>query len=321
LIRRVEIDRVVRSAVDAADAVILRVPSAIGGIVQRNCARTGSPYSVEVVGDPYSVFAPGAVGHPLRTGLRWWFTRDLRRQCAGACAAAYVTRTTLQLRYPARRDALTTDYSSIVLNAEAFVRHHRVARSAASALQLVSVGSLDQLYKGPDVLIDAVAKCVEQGLDLKLVWVGDGKHRRELEDRAAALGLSGHVRFAGQLGRDAVFAHLDRADLFVLPSRTEGLPRAMIEAMARALPCIGSSVGGIPELLSPDDMVPPGDASRLARRIAQVVGDSERMTRMSARNLEKAREYNEETLRARRLEFYSHVREATERWARVAGTG
>jgi glycosyltransferase involved in cell wall biosynthesis len=111
-----------------------------------------------------------------------------------------------------------------------------------------------------------------------------------------------------------VRAALDHADLFVLPSRTEGLPRAMIEAMARALPCIGSTVGGIPELLPPEDLVPPGDAAALARKIREVVCDPDRMARMSARNLEQARQYREDALSGRRIAFYQRVREVTEAW-------
>ena len=123
------------------------------------------------------------------------------------------------------------------------------------------------------------------------------------------------MRFLGQLSAgEAVRALLDAADLFLLPSRTEGLPRAMIEAMARALPCIGSTVGGIPELLAPEDMVPPGDAGALARKIREVVTDPERMCLMSARNLEVAREYRDDLLRERRTAFYRHVRTQTEQW-------
>src|SRR5207253_6445170 len=118
------------------------------------------------------------------------------------------------------------------------------------------------------------------------------QYRSELESRANAAGLNGAARFRGQLASpDAVRAELDRADLFVLPSRQEGLPRAMLEAMARGLPCIGSTVGGIPELLPAEDLVPPGDASALTQKIHDVLGDPQRMARMSARNLEKAREY------------------------------
>jgi len=120
------------------------------------------------------------------------------------------------------------------------------------------------------------------------------------------------VRFAGRLpAGEAVRAELDGSDLFILPSYQEGLPRAMIEAMARGLPCIGSTVGGIPELVPEEDRVRAGDAAGLARRIREVVSDTERMARMSARNLEKAAEYREDVLRARRNAFYRYLRQAT----------
>src|SRR5262249_10510127 len=159
----------------------------------------------------------------------------------------------------------------------------------------------------PHVLIDAVAQCVRGGLDLQLVMVGDGKHRPELEAQAVTLGIGARVRFLGQLTAGGpVRTQLDRADLFVLPSFTEGLPRAMVEAMARALPCLGSTAGGIPELLPPEDMVPPGNRTALAAKIREVVTDPERLARMSARNLALAREYDEKFLRQQRIDFYRY---------------
>jgi glycosyltransferase involved in cell wall biosynthesis len=145
--------------------------------------------------------------------------------------------------------------------------------------------------------------------DLHLTVIGDGRARPEFEALAASCGIAEQTVFAGQLAagqsmRDA----LDRADLFVAPSRTEGLPRAMIEAMARGLPSIGSTAGGIPELLEPEDMVPPGDADALARKILDVVDDPERLQRMSACNLHRARDYLSETLAARRGEFYQTLK-------------
>jgi glycosyltransferase involved in cell wall biosynthesis len=153
-----------------------------------------------------------------------------------------------------------------------------------------------------------------------VLFAGDGKHRPELQARAAALGLGNDVVFHGRLpAGERVRALLDQADAFVLPSRAEGLPRAMIEAMARALPCIGSTVGGIPELLPPEDLVPPGDAAALARKIREVLTDPERLAQMSARNVQKAKEYSEDVLRARRLAFYRQVREKTEAWRKTPG--
>jgi glycosyltransferase involved in cell wall biosynthesis len=165
------------------------------------------------------------------------------------------------------------------------------------------------------VLLDAVAICVGKGLDLRLTIIGDGKYRSELKTRTETLGLAERVYFLGQLtAGDPVREQLDNADLFVLPSLTEGLPRAMIEAMARALPCIGSTVGGIPELLMPEDMVPAGDAAALACKIYEVVTAPERMARMSERNLARARDYSNEALHPRRISFYQYLRAETTRW-------
>jgi hypothetical protein len=134
------------------------------------------------------------------------------------------------------------------------------------------------------------------------------------------LGIGERVHFRGQLtAGEAVRAELDAADLFCMPSRTEGMPRAMLEAMARALPCIGSTVGGIPELLPPEDLVPPGDVAALAAKIRDSIGDPVRMAAMSARNLERAHRYREEILRERRTECYRALRARTEAWQREGG--
>ncbi len=307
------------AAVGPADAVIFRAPSAIAGQIEPALRRAGHPYGVEVLGDPYDVFAPGAVRHPLRPFFRWWFPARLRRLCAGAAASGYVTEHALQRRYPPAPAAFTTYYSDVELSEGAFVAAPRAPRRDGT-FTLVTVGSLAQMYKAPDVQIDAVARLVRDGLDLRLVLVGDGKHRPELEARAAALGMADRVVFRGQLTAGAAVRDaLDAADIFCMPSRTEGMPRAMIEAMARGLPCIGSTMGGIPELLPPEDMAPPGDVAALAEMIRAVVTDPARMARMSARNWERARMYGEDALRARRTGFYRALRQRTEAWAERDG--
>jgi glycosyltransferase involved in cell wall biosynthesis len=318
LLQAQRVRRAAINAVDANDAVILRVSSQIAACVELLLRRTAHPYGVEVVCDPYEIFAPGSVRHPLRPFFRWWFPRQLRRQCARACAAAYVTKHFLQRRYPPALGAFSTSYSDVELPDSAFVSAPRLPRQGVRTFAIVTVGSLAQIYKAVDVLIDAVAACVREGLELKLVIVGDGKHRAELEAQAAKLGLGERVCFRGQLTTgDAVYAQLDQADLFVLPSKTEGLPRAIIEAMVRGLPCIGSTVGGIPELLPPEDMVPPGDVAALARKIREVLTDPERMGRMSTCNLGKAKEFREQILFERRTVFYRYVRERTEVWLKT----
>lgn len=309
----------IRGALAKPMAVNLRVPCPLGEMLWRYLD-PGRPYSVEVVGDPHGTFAPGAVHHPLRRAFRWWFGRQLRRQCWGACASSYVTEDVLQSIYPSAAGAFSTHYSSIDLTEEAFSKRPRSGESNAGRMHLVTVGSLSRPYKATDVLIDAVARCVESGLNVDLTIVGEGRHRSRLEDQVAAAGLESRVRFTGQLtSRAAIRRQLDQADLFILPSRHEGLPKALIEAMARGLPCIGSDVGGIPELLSAEDLVPSGDVNALAARIQDVVADGKRLARMSARNLERARAYRSDALRARRVKFYRYLETKTEEWLAERG--
>jgi glycosyltransferase involved in cell wall biosynthesis len=305
--------RSVRRAIGPRDAVIMRLDSQLAAFMFPVFRRTHRPYGVEVVADPHDVFAPGSE-HPFRPFFRWKFVRQLKRQCAFACAAAFVTEYALQRRYPPSPTAFSTHYSSVELPATALAAAPRLNFKLDHRLTIITVGSMEYLCKSQDILINAIAACVNQGLDIQLLLVGDGRHRKFLMDHVRHVGLVQRAHFLGQLSASDVRAQLDRADLFVLPSRGEGLSRAMIEAMARGLPAIGSAVGGFSELLPTEDLVPPGDVKALARKIREVLGSGTRLARMSARNLEKAREYQEDSLRKRRIEFYTYLKERTEAW-------
>ncbi len=305
-----------RQGLELAEAVILRVPSPLAGRLQPWLEASGRPFAVEVVGDPWDVFAPGVIQHPLRPFLRHRLRAEMKRQCLGACTAAYVTASTLQQRYSTKDAAPRFSYSSIELGEEAFISAPRPMNTGATPLRLVSVGTMSQRYKGQDVLLRAVAECrSHNATDLHVVMVGDGVERPGLEQLCKQLDLNTVVRFTGHLGdRKAVLAELDGADAFIMPSRTEGLPRAMIEAMARGLPCLGTRVGGIPELLGDDALLPVDDHRALARAIDTRLRDPAWMAAASARNLSLARTYHQDLLRERRLQFYRAVFDATIRW-------
>ncbi|MFN7993901.1 MAG: glycosyltransferase [Bryobacteraceae bacterium] len=320
-----------RSAATMRGAVILRVASQVANMLDGQLYKVGRPYGLEVLGDPAEVFAAGVIDHPLRPLLRWHFSRKMRLQCLRASGVAYVTRRVLQERYPSRRlstsfsdvdlsqDALaksaySTSYSSIELDSSGYVASPRSAKPHGP-WTLSTVGSMAQMYKGIDVLLRALASCTSSGFDVRAVIVGEGKFRPELMALAERLGISSRTQFLGQLtAGEPVRRILDTADLFVLPSRTEGLPRALIEAMARALPCIGSDVGGIPELLEQEELVPAGDSAALAAKIQEVLRDTRRMEMMSHRNLAVAREYCDFVLAERRRQFYFYIKDCTMRW-------
>lgn len=310
-----KIRQAIGQSVQPHDAVILRVSSQIADCLEPQLRQKGHPYALEVVADPYDVFAPGSIKHPLRPFFRWWFPQRLRRQCQRASATTYVTESALQNRYPPSSKALTFPCSDVELPETAFVAKPRIFQADDGVRKLIMVGTLAQLYKAPNILIHAIARCIQTGFNLKLTIVGDGQHQPELEVLTAQLGMTEYIEFRGRLpAGDAIIRELDQADLFVLPSYQEGLPRAMVEAMARGLPCIGSTVGGFPELLQEDEMVPPGDAIALATKIQAVIGDPQRMTAMSKRNLDRAQDYSNIKLSQKRTEFYQAVRQITTDW-------
>ena len=303
-----QIKKNIREVCSNNSAFIARCPGMISNLMIREIERMNFPYAIEVVGDPYDVFAPGAVRHPLRPYFRWMFSRQLRTQAKNACAAIYVTEKTLQQRYPC--PGFTASASNVEIDDSAYVSKPRTYHDGQTDFLIATIGTMAQMYKGFDVLIDVVAECIKSGLNLRLNIIGDGKYRSALEERVQSLGLSNTINFLGQLPMgETIRQELDKADLFVLPSKTEGLPRAMIEAMARAIPCIGTRVGGIPELLIEEDLVIPGSVVSLASKIREVICDSQRMTCMSARNLEKAKLYHVDILKERRNAFYQYLKD------------
>jgi glycosyltransferase involved in cell wall biosynthesis len=313
-----EAARVARNAVRASDAILLRIPCHIGTLAWR-FLEPGRPYGAEVLGDPRDVFAPGALRHPLRPAIRVTSTWLLRKQCASATSIAYVTRRALQQRYPPDEAGHVEACSDVVLHTSDLPSAPRRHRAGQTRWKILTIGSLEHLFKGTDVFIAAAAECHHNGLDVEATIVGDGSLRGSLESQVRESGLEGRVRFTGHLPSATVVKELEAGDLFVLPSRAEALPRALVEAMGRGLPCIGSAVGGIPELLEPEDLTPAGDAKALAAKIREVLANPARMDAMSSRNLAEARQYVNESLGARRAAVYRHLRHATEAWSKTRG--
>lgn len=318
-----------KNAVPAGSAVILRLPGQVGNSIESSLTARHAPFAVEVVADPWDVLSPAANRHIVAPLARRYFTRKLQQQCKRAVAVSYVTQQYLQKRYPPlsehqgieskshgiRGQAIkqyATAVSDANLSPQAFVSQPREALREAGSLRIIFVGTLESLYKGPDVLIDAVGVCKMQGVKAKIRFIGIGRQIDDLKKRCAALGIADQVEFVGSVSAGAgVRSELDQADLFVLPSRAEGVPRAMLEAMARGLPCLGTAIGGIPELLDPEDLVAEDDVQGLAALMCKVSRDTERRRRMSLRNLEKSRGYSAEVLARRRQLFFQALKERT----------
>lgn len=308
-----ELRRRVRAACDPAAAYLLRAPGVVADAAWRELMARGQPYALEMPGDPWLSLAPGNSRRLLRPILRRHRLRLLRAQVSHACAVGYYSREQAR-RYPPGPGAHQTFVNDAGLSADAIVTAPR-AFAAGARRRVICVGTLARTRKSPEVVIDAVARCVADGVDLELVWVGGGELLGPMRARARHVGLGERAQFPGQLPAGAaVLAQLDAADIFVLVSRAEGLPSALLEAMARGLPCIGSAVGGIPDLLAPEDLVTGGDARVTARFLAQVAADARRMEAMSRRNLETVRGHSAEVVAARRRALCAELRARTAAW-------
>ncbi len=315
-----QLSNLAKDAITQADAFMLRIPATISALLWRYFRKNGRPFGVEVVGDPWDGFAPGTTTSIVRPFVRRKMTNMLVHQCHLASTASYVTEYSLQKRYSP--GCWSTHYSSVELPADAIVDEQKMQvkleKIRAKAIsgepwRICFVGSLWHLAKSPDNLIKAVADCIKRGLKLELDIAGGGCYQPELEKLAQDLGIASDVNFFGQVDAgEKVFNRMDQGDLYVLPSRQEGLPRSVIEAMARGLPCISSTVGGNIELLDEEFLVPPDDLETLISTIEAVISNPKKMEEMAQRNLQVAKKYSAEELGRRRTEHYKKLKKITE---------
>ena len=145
-----------------------------------------------------------------------------------------------------------------------------------------AVGSLTR-EKGMDLLLGAFPLLLTKCPDLHMVILGDGQLRQSLERTAAELGAGERVFFAGNV--DDVRPWMERFEVVLIPSRTEGSPTVLLESMALGRPVVAAAVGGIPELLEDGEsglLVPPEDAAALSMATTSLLLDADRRSALGS---------------------------------------
>jgi colanic acid/amylovoran biosynthesis glycosyltransferase len=146
-----------------------------------------------------------------------------------------------------------------------------------SSLEIICVGRLVPA-KGHLILLGAFSDLVRQGHDVRLRLVGDGSERSRIESFVNREQLDAFVTLEGPLNHQLTRQKLARADIFVLASFAEGLPIALMEAMAMAIPCISTNVAGIPELIRDGReglLVPASSKEALCAALARLISDAD----------------------------------------------
>jgi glycosyltransferase involved in cell wall biosynthesis len=136
--------------------------------------------------------------------------------------------------------------------------------------ELLYVGRLDTV-KGVPHLLRAMAKLRREPKEYRLTIVGDGSHREDYESLCESLGIAGQVGFEGW--QSNVRPYYERADAFVLPSLSEGLPTVLMEAQATGLPVVSTDVGGVRELVGAGRIVPCEDPDALSAAVADLADE------------------------------------------------
>lgn len=219
----------------------------------------------------------------------------------------YVTKFSLQRRYPAKKGAFSSYATGVFIDQTREAVPKTISKK--DTYSLISIGALDQLYKAPDICIRVVAEMKKRGINTHLRWLGKGKYMEEMKILSQELGVGSQIDFMGSVTKEEVDRYLDESDVFLLLSRTEGLPRAMVEALARALPCVGSNVGGIPELIDSNFLVPINNVEITCQKLQLLLQQPDIYHKQSVTNLETSKEYSPSVLDQKRDEFYESIKQ------------
>jgi len=288
--------RQAQELVAAHDLLIIRVPAPCARYTVREAARSGKPIVMLVAGDVKESSAwvvnrrgPIAwVGHLLTDLLR-------RQEHAYARQCVFVGAWGEKLRRLFLRDCPRVEVcQDPSIEASQLVRRDDTCQT--SPVRLLRVCRLLP-SKGLEYLFEAVSQLAREGRRVRLDLAGgadEPAYEQSLRDRATRLGIADAIVFHGPVPYgEKLFELFRAADIHVISSLSEGLPRIIAEGRAFSLPTVGTMVGGIPDVIRDEEdglLVPPANAQALAQAIRRLIDDAPLRRRIVARSYEVAQQ-------------------------------
>lgn len=307
IINRKECTRILEKSIKDADILFIRLPSFIGNIAVKIARKMKKPYLIEMVGCPWDSLWNHSVKGKLLAPFMWFETRSHLKE---AKYAIYVTNSFLQSRYPTKGKFVNCSNVEL-LQTDISVLDNRIKKILKPKKKIVigTAAALNVRYKGQQYIIEAISRLKNEGIqcEYQLVGWGDSSYLRE---KAKQYGVEDCIKFIGTLPHEDVFSWIDNIDIYAQPSRQEGLPRALIEAMSRGCPAIGAKSGGIPELLEEGYVF--SNTSKNIDEICNIIKsyDTEKMIGQAKRNFSESKQYNKELIQARRESMFSELMES-----------
>lgn len=296
---------IVEKQIKKSDIVVLRTQSSIAQLALKYIHKYDKPYIIESVGCSWdSYWNHGMLGKAVAP----YMFMKTRSAIQNADYVYYVTTEFLQRRYPTH--GKTVCCSNVVVDKvgdEVLLQRLEKIRTMQTNQKLIvgTAAAIDTRYKGHEYVIRAIPGLVKAGYDIEYHLAGGiagSKPSTFLRDLAVKCGVADRVVFKGSLHKDEMADYYDGLDIYIQPSKQEGLPRAVIEAMSRGCPCIGTKVAGIPELLQKECLFEKGRVSEVERAIRNVLNMD--LERIATENFEKAKQYEKSKLILKREQFY-----------------
>lgn len=293
----------IRKAVDEHDVIILRLPSAIGAIAFDYAKSINKPVLIENVACVYDALWNYNWKGKLIAKQKMKKYQAIFKK---ASHTIYVTDVFLQKRYPTKgksigcSDVIVNDLDSSILNKRVL----KIQKPSKTPV-LGTISALDVPYKGQADVIKVLAILKKQNIlfNYKIVGQGDATRLYNIIEQYEVADL---VEVVGPLKQDQIFEFLDTIDLYIQPSKQEGLPRAVIEAMSRACPVLGSNIAGIPELINKEALFEAGNIKEIVQLLAEV--KKETLEQWARENFLKAETFKKELLDIKRVQFYDQFK-------------
>lgn len=152
--------------------------------------KNNKKYAVEVVGDQDDVFAPGTIKHPLRRYFRNKMVSSIKSNIKNASAVLYVTKKTLQNKCPEKDGTFSIYISDVKLESSETAKFSKKWQSK-NTINITSIGSLEQMYKAPDIVLEAINifNKNDKNIEANLLWMGDGKFKNAMIELTKEKGI------------------------------------------------------------------------------------------------------------------------------------
>lgn len=298
--------KVIDREIQKADLIICYVPTYLASYAVARAKKYNKKILAVGVACVWDVYW----NHSLKGKLIAPFSfLNMRRIMKKADYSIYVTSEFLQRRYPPKNrsigisDVILEDFDDQLLHARLESIKNDRRDFKIDPFKIITCAALNVKYKRQEDVIMAISKLKDYNIHYYLAGGGDNSRLVKIAEK---YGVADKVHFLGMLKREEIFKTLDSMDLYIQPSKTEGLPRAIVEAMSRALPAIGSSVGGIPELLGEQCTFRKGNLDEMQNLLVKMLDKTTRLE-LSERNYQKAKEFDADVLNKKRTDFFQSI--------------